>query len=130
MIVVIVRTDVTSKKQSAISFMLAYMKTPGIPVKPFLTTANTLAFCETWFENAVVPAENIVGEPNMGWTYAKALLGHERTLVAGVGRSTRQILRIKRIAKDTMIDGKSALDHAGFRGRIARLEMDLEALRM
>ncbi|HVU01941.1 MAG TPA: acyl-CoA dehydrogenase family protein [Polyangiaceae bacterium] len=129
-IFVLARTDASGKKQNGISFFLVDMKTPGVVAKPFLTTGNTLAFCETWFENAVVPAENIVGEPNMGWTYAKALLGHERTLVAGVGRSTRQMLRIKRIAKDTMIEGKSALEHPGFRGRIARLEMDLEALRM
>jgi alkylation response protein AidB-like acyl-CoA dehydrogenase len=129
-IFVLARTDASGKKQSGISFFLVDMKTPGVVAKPFLTTGNTLAFCETWFENAKVPAENIVGEPNMGWTYAKALLGHERTLVAGVGRSTRQIVRIKRIAKDTIIDGKPALEHPGFRGRIARLEMDLDALRV
>jgi alkylation response protein AidB-like acyl-CoA dehydrogenase len=129
-IFVLVRTDASGKKQSGISFMLADMKTPGITAKPFLTTGNTLAFCETWFENAVVPAENIVGEPNMGWTYAKALLGHERTLVAGVGRSTRELLRAKRIASETLINGKPALEHAGYRARIARLEMDLESLRV
>jgi alkylation response protein AidB-like acyl-CoA dehydrogenase len=129
-IFVLARTDSTGKKQNGISFFLVDMKTPGVVAKPFLTTGNTLAFCETWFENARVPAENIVGEPNMGWTYAKALLGHERTLVAGVGRSTRQIVRIKRIAHDTVIEGRPALQHPGFRARIARLEMDLEALRM
>ncbi|HEX3594800.1 MAG TPA: acyl-CoA dehydrogenase family protein, partial [Polyangiaceae bacterium] len=53
-----------------------------------------------------------------------------RTLVAGVGRSTRQVLRMKRIAAQTELNGKSALEHPGYRGRIARLEMDLEALRM
>ena len=129
-IFVLARTDASGKKQNGISFFLVDMKTPGVVAKPFLTTGNTLAFCETWFENAKVPAENIVGEPNMGWTYAKALLGHERTLVAGVGRSTRQILRMKRIAAQTEINGKSALEHPGYRSRIARLEMDLEALRM
>jgi len=128
-IFVLARTDASGKKQNGISFFLVDMKTPGVVAKPFLTTGNTLAFCETWFENAKVPAENIVGEPNMGWTYAKALLGHERTLVAGVGRSTRQMVRIKKIAKDTLVDGKPALDHPGWRARIARLEMDLEALR-
>jgi alkylation response protein AidB-like acyl-CoA dehydrogenase len=129
-IFVLARTDSTGKKQNGISFFLVDMKTPGVVAKPFLTTGNTLAFCETWFENAKVPAENIVGEPNMGWTYAKALLGHERTLVAGIGRSTRQILRIKRIAKETIIDGKPALENPAFRARIARVELDLEALRM
>jgi alkylation response protein AidB-like acyl-CoA dehydrogenase len=129
-IFVLARTEVSAKKQTGIGFFLVDMKTPGLVAKPFLTTGNTPAFCETWFENVRVPAENVVGEPNMGWTYAKALLGHERTLVAGVGRSTRQLVRIKRIARDTVIDGKPALDHPGYRSRIARLEMELEALRM
>jgi alkylation response protein AidB-like acyl-CoA dehydrogenase len=129
-IFLLARTEVSGKKQTGIGFFLVDMKTPGVLAKPFLTTGNTLAFCETWFENARVPAENVVGEPTMGWTYAKALLGHERTLVANVGRSTRQIVRIKRIARQTTIDGKPAIEHPGYRARIARLEMDLEALRM
>jgi alkylation response protein AidB-like acyl-CoA dehydrogenase len=129
-IFVLARTDPAAKKQSGISFFLVDMKTPGVEAKPFLTTGNTYAFCETWFENVKVPEENRVGDENMGWTYAKALLGHERTLVAGVGRSTRQVLRMKRIAKETIIDGKPAIDHPGYRARIARVEMDLEALKM
>jgi alkylation response protein AidB-like acyl-CoA dehydrogenase len=129
-IFVLARTDPTAKKQSGISFFLVDMKSPGLEAKPFLTTGNTYAFCETWFENVAVPEKNMVGEKNMGWTYAKALLGHERTLVASVGRSTREILRTKRIAKETVIDGKPAIEHPGYRARIARLEMDLEALRM
>ncbi|MBM4362262.1 MAG: acyl-CoA dehydrogenase family protein, partial [Deltaproteobacteria bacterium] len=129
-IFVLARTDASGKKQNGISFFLVDMKTPGVTAKPFLTTGNTPAFCETWFENARVPAENVVGELNMGWTYAKALLGHERTLVAGIGRSTRELLRAKRIARETLIDGRPALEHPAWRGRIARLEMDLEALRM
>jgi alkylation response protein AidB-like acyl-CoA dehydrogenase len=129
-IFVLARTDPNAKKQSGISFFLVDMKSPGLEAKPFLTTGNTLAFCETWFENVKVPAENMVGDENMGWTYAKALLGHERTLVAGVGRSTRQVMRMKRIAKETLIDGKPALDNPTYRARIARVELDLEALRM
>jgi alkylation response protein AidB-like acyl-CoA dehydrogenase len=132
-IFVLARTEAGAKKQTGIGFFLVDMKTAGVQAKPFLTTGNTLAFCETWFENVRVPAENVVGEPTMGWTYAKALLGHERTLVAAVGRSTRQLNRLKRIARDTIIDGQAGLnglEHPGYRGRIARLEMDLEALRM
>src|SRR5687768_15837684 len=78
-IFVLARTDPKVKKQSGISFILCDLKTPGVTVKPFLTTGNTYAFCETWFENVKVPKENLIGENNQGWTYAKALLGHERT---------------------------------------------------
>ncbi len=129
-IFVLARTNPDVKKQSGISFILCDMKTPGVTVKPFLTTGGTPAFCETWFENVEVPKDNLVGEINMGWTYAKALLGHERTLVAGVGISGRAILRMKRIAAETIVDGKPLLEHKGFRDKVARLEMKLEGLRM
>jgi alkylation response protein AidB-like acyl-CoA dehydrogenase len=129
-IFVLARTTPHVKKQTGISFILVDLKTPGITVKPFLTTGNTLAFCETWFENVKVPKDNLVGELNQGWTYAKALLGHERTLVAGVGISGRTLLRVKRIAAETITHGRPLLEEPLWRTRIARLEMKLEALKM
>jgi alkylation response protein AidB-like acyl-CoA dehydrogenase len=129
-IFVLARTDPRVKKQQGISFILADMKTPGITVKPFLTTGGTPAFCETWFDNVVVPKEHLVGPLNGGWTMAKALLGHERTLVAGVGTSSRALLQVKRIAAATRVDGRPLIDHPNFRNRIARMEIKLEALKM
>jgi alkylation response protein AidB-like acyl-CoA dehydrogenase len=129
-IFVLARTNPHVKKQTGISFILVDLKTAGITVKPFLTTGNTLAFCETWFENVKVPKDNLVGELNQGWTYAKALLGHERTLVAGVGISGRTLLRMKRIAAETITNGRPLLEEPLWRTRIARLEMKLEALKM
>ena len=129
-IFMLVRTDPTAKKQSGISFLLCDMKTPGITVKPFLTTGGTPAFSETFFENARVPRENLVGPLNGGWTMAKALLGHERTLIAAVGLSARAIRRVKRIAAGTRAGGATLLDDPGFRGRIARLDIKLRGLQM
>ncbi len=126
----LVRTDPTAKKQSGISFLLCDMKTPGITVRPTMTIGGQASFCDTFFENAVVPKDNLVGPLNGGWTVAKALLGHERTLIAAVGTSTRAMKRIKRIAAHTIVDGKPLLEHAGFRAKIARHEIKLEALRM
>jgi alkylation response protein AidB-like acyl-CoA dehydrogenase len=126
----LVRTDPNAKKQSGISFLLADMKTPGITVKPFLTTGGTPAFCETFFENAIVPKDNLVGPLNGGWTIAKALLGHERTLIAAVGQSARMIKRVKRIAREQQQDGRPLLDCPAFRGKIARLEIRLKSLQM
>ena len=129
-IFLLVRTNPNVKNQAGISFLLVDMKTPGVTVKPFLTTGGTPAFCETWFDNVKVSKDNLVGEPNMGWTYAKALLGHERTLVAGVGISTRLLLQIKRIASTTMSDGKPLLEDPTVRNKIAAVELKLEALRV
>jgi alkylation response protein AidB-like acyl-CoA dehydrogenase len=129
-IFLLARTDPEVKKQAGISFILADMKTPGIEAKPFLTTGGTPAFCETFFENAVVPKDNLVGPLNGGWTIAKALLGHERTLIAAVGMSARAIRRVKRIAARTLVDGRPLLEHPSWRARIARQEIELEGLRM
>jgi alkylation response protein AidB-like acyl-CoA dehydrogenase len=126
----LVRTDPNAKKQAGISFLLIDMKTPGVTVKPFLTTGGTPAFCETFFDGAVVPKENLVGPLHGGWTLAKALLGHERTGIAAVGHSSRAIRRCKRIAAATVKDGRALLDDPAFRGKIARLEIKLESLRI
>ncbi|MBN8609384.1 MAG: acyl-CoA dehydrogenase family protein [Deltaproteobacteria bacterium] len=126
----LVRTDSSAKKQAGISFLLIDMKTPGVRAVPMLTTGHTPAFCDTWFENAVVPKENVVGPVNGGWGMAKALLGHERTMIGAVGQSTRALLRVKRIASHTILNGKPLLEDGSFRTKIARLEIKLEALRV
>lgn len=130
-IFLLARTSSAGKKQEGISFLLADMKTPGITVKPMLTLGGTPAFCETFFDGAIVPKENLVGPLGGGWTVAKALLGHERTLIATVGQSARAIRRIKRIAR-ALPDGSGGtlLEHPGFRGKIARLEIKLRGLQM
>jgi len=129
-IFLLTRTDASAKKQAGISFILCPMSAPGVSVRPTLTTGGTPAFCDTFFENVVVPKENLVGPQNGGWTLAKALLGHERTLIAAVGASTRAIGRVKRIARATQVGDGSLFDDPVFRAKIARLEVRLEALRM
>jgi alkylation response protein AidB-like acyl-CoA dehydrogenase len=130
-IFLLVRTDSTTKqKQQGISFLLVDMKTPGVTVKPFLTTGGTPAFCETWFDNARVPKENLVGPLHGGWTLAKALLGHERTLIAAVGQSSRVLRRVKKIAQETHAGGARLVDDPAIRLRIARMEVKLRSLEM
>ena len=126
----LVRTDQAAKKQAGISFLLIDMKTPGVEARPFLTTGGTPAFCETFFDNVVVPRENLVGPLNGGWTMAKALLGHERTLIAAVGQSARTIRRCKRIAAATVEGGRPLLENPRVRDKIARLEIKLRGLQM
>jgi alkylation response protein AidB-like acyl-CoA dehydrogenase len=121
----LVRTDGNVKKQAGISFVLIDMRTPGVEARPMLTIGHTPAFCDTFFENVRVPKTQLVGPLHGGWTVAKALLGHERTLIAAVGHSQRAIRRVKRIAA-----AHGLLDDASWRGRIARLEIQLRALQM
>jgi len=106
------------------------MKSPGVEVKPMLTIGGTPAFCETFFTNVVVPPENLVGPEGGGWTLAKALLGHERTLIASVGASGRAVRRVKRIAEETRASGRRLIDDPMVRARIAALEIRLRGLQM
>lgn len=126
----LVRTNATVKQQAGITFLLIDMKTPGVEARPMLTIGEQPAFCDTFFENARVPKANVIGPIDGGWTVAKALLGHERTLLAMVGSSGRLLRRVKRIAAATMSDGRPLLEHDTWRAKIARLEIELEALKM
>jgi alkylation response protein AidB-like acyl-CoA dehydrogenase len=126
----LVRTDPRAKNQEGISFLLIDLKSPGVEVKPMLTIGGTPAFCETFFDNVEVPRENLVGPINGGWTLAKALLGHERTLIAAVGLSRRALRRVKRIAAESRQGDRPLIEDTAYRGRIARLEIDLRALQM
>jgi alkylation response protein AidB-like acyl-CoA dehydrogenase len=124
----LVRTDTEVKPQRGISFLLIDMKTPGITVRPIITMDGAHEVNEVWFENVKVPAENLVGEENAGWTYAKFLLGHERTNIAGIGIAKREIARLKRIASLEQKNGKPLLKDPLFASRIAQVEIDLTAL--
>ncbi len=84
------RTDPAAKKQEGISFILVDMKTPGITVRPIITIDGGREVNEVFFDNVEVPAENLVGQENKGWDYAKFLLGNEQTGIARVGASKQK----------------------------------------
>ena len=128
----LVRTSTEGKPQTGISFLLIDMKSPGVSVRPIIMLDGGHEVNEVWFDNVEVPAENLVGEENKGWTYAKHLLSHERTNIADANRAKRELERLKRIAKaegvyDPATGGATA---ARFRDEIAKLEVDVIALEM
>ncbi len=125
----LVRTSVDARKQEGISFLLIDMKTPGIQVRPIIMLDGEHEVNEVWFDNVEVPVQNLVGEENKGWTYAKFLLGHERTGIAEVGRSKRRLKRLKDIAaRQCGADGRPLIEDLRFRDRIAQVEIELMAL--
>ncbi len=128
-IFVLCRTDPSAKKlQEGISFILVNMKTPGVEVKPIITLDGSHEVNETWFTDVRVPVANRVGEENKGWTYAKYLLLHERSGIAGVGRSKRAVERLKEIAATEVSHGEPIIHDPTFARKIAELEVDLTAL--
>jgi len=124
----LVRTDPNVKAQEGISFLLIDMKTPGITVRPIITMDGAHEVNEVFLEDVRVPVENRIGEENKGWTYAKFLLGNERSGIAGVARSKKAIERLKNIATAELMDGQPLIKTDEFSRKIAELEIDLSAL--
>ena len=124
----LVRTDAHAKQQSGITFLLIDMKSPGITVRPIMLLDGGHEVNEIWFENVRVPVENRIGEENRGWTYAKFLLGHERTNIAGIGIAKRELARLKRIAASERRQGRPLIEDPLFAAQIAQVEIDLWAL--
>jgi alkylation response protein AidB-like acyl-CoA dehydrogenase len=124
----LVRTDSSGKPQRGISFLLIDMKTPGISVRPTRLLDGSYEVNEIWFDNVRVPVSNRVGDENAGWTYAKYLLGHERTNIAGIGASQRELRRLKHMAATNLRHDKPLIEDALFATRIAQVELELKAL--
>jgi alkylation response protein AidB-like acyl-CoA dehydrogenase len=121
----LVRTATEGKPQNGISFLLIDMKSPGVTVRPIILLDGSAEVNEVFFDNVEVPAENLIGEENKGWNYAKYLLAHERTNIADVNRAKRELERLKRIAKT-----EGVYEDMRFRDEIAKLEVDVVALEM
>jgi alkylation response protein AidB-like acyl-CoA dehydrogenase len=130
MIFCLVRTDPGVRKQEGISFLLIDMHAPGVTVRPIIMLDEDHEVNEVFFDNVRVPVSNLVGRENKGWTYAKYLLGHERTGIAAVGRSKRELARLKALARRERRDGRPLLLDPLFAAKVADLEIELMALEM
>ncbi len=124
------RTDSSVKAQRGISMILIDMKQPGVTVRPIKTLDGGSEVNEVWLENVQAPLENLVGEENNGWTYAKFLLGHERSGIAGIGHCHRELAILKSLAERTMASGDSLSLDSRVRDSINRIEAQVLALEM
>ena len=125
----LVRTSTEGKRQEGISFLLIDMNTPGVTVRPIILLDGEHEVNEIFFDDVKVPVGNLVGEENKGWTYAKYLLTHERTGTANIGNSNAAIERLKKIADEQKKGGKSLSEDHYFAARMAKVEIDLNALK-
>jgi alkylation response protein AidB-like acyl-CoA dehydrogenase len=129
MIFCLVRTDREAKAQAGISFLLVDMETPGVEVRPIRTLDGDSEVNEVFFTDVRVSADNLVGEENKGWTYAKYLLTYERTGIAGVGLSVAALDTLKGVASRVRRNGLPLDQDPQFATRLAKVEIDLENMK-
>ena len=126
----LVRTSTEGKRQQGISFILVDLDTSGIEMRPIKLIEGGHEVNEVFFTDVRVPAANMVGEENTGWTIAKFLLTHERTNIAGVGFSMEALEQVKSLARKIRRNGKPLIENPLFGARIAQVEIDLEAMKI
>ena len=126
----LVRTSSEGKPQEGISFVLVDLDTPGIEMRPIRLIEGGHEVNEVFFTDVRVPVSNLVGEENKGWTIAKFLLSHERTGIAGVGFSMQALEEVKVLAHTIRRGAKRLIDDPLFAARLAKLEIDLEAMKI
>lgn len=124
----LVRTDATVKAQRGLSFLLIPMSAPGLTVRPIRSLDGRVELNEVFLDEVRVPRENLVGEPGMGWTYAKYLLEKERTASAFLYFNQRRLEKAKAIARQVRVGDARLIDTPEFALKLARLEADLMAL--
>ena len=126
----LVRTNSEGKPQEGISFLLIDLDTPGITMRPIITLDGEHEVNEVFFDDVRVPVENLVGEENKGWTYAKYLLTFERTGIAAVGYAKENLAKLKSLAGKQTKAGKPLVDDHYFAQRLANVEIDLLAMEL
>ncbi len=124
----LVRTSSEGKKQEGITFLLIDMKSPGIKVNPIVSIDGHHSLNEVEFNNVRVPMSNRIGEQDKGWTYAKALLAHERTAIAEVADSKRALAEVRELAANEVNGGRALLADPLFQKRLSDIDIDLMAL--
>ncbi len=130
-IFLLARTDPGApKRQAGISFLLAEMSTPGITLRPIKLIDGSFEVNEVFFEDVRVPADQLVGEENKGWTYAKFLLSNERTGIARIGSTKVVLAQVKERAAAVRSGGGTLLEDPLFAARVAEVENGLLALEL
>jgi len=125
----LVRTDSSAPKHEGISFVLFDMESAGVSTKPITLISGASPFCETFFDDVLVPKANLVGKLNKGWDVAKYLLTHERDMIGGMG-STGETRSLGQIATETVGTDNGVLADTALRGQISAYEIDALAFRL
>ena len=119
---ILVRTEADAPKHAGISYLLIDMKQPGIEVRPLKQMTGTAEFNEVFFTDAKTPEDLIVGKRGEGWLVSRTTLKHERSSIGSTEQTDAQFNRLVKLAQETTIDGRPAIENGDIRERLAQLE--------
>src|SRR5690554_964876 len=120
---VLVRTEPSAPKHQNLSYLLIDLNQPGITVRPLKQITGGEEFCEVFFDDARTPAHMLVGERGKGWKVSRTTLSHERSgFIGNAANSVNLFEKLVSLAKEAVIDGKSAISNPDIRQRLATLE--------
>jgi len=124
--ILLVRTSTETKsKYSGLSFFLAPMQIDGIEVQPIRKLTGEYGFCQTFFNDARVPASCMMGKEGDGWRVAMATLMFERSAeggqAGGLSMMDLSIDDVTELAKRAMRNGKPAIEDPFIRTELVKL---------
>lgn len=125
------RTNPSVPKHQGISYFILDMHQPGVEVRPLKQITGSSEFAEIFFTNAVIPAENIIGEEGQGWELAQTTLGFERggSVLARVTRHQANMHRLVEVVQGLSHNGESVLEDPISRQKLGRMVVEVEVLR-
>ena len=131
----LVRTGPQEPKHDGISFLLIDMDQPGVTTRPITLISGKSPFCETFFDDATAPKKDLVGGLNKGWTVAKRLLEHERTMISnmglaggGDGSGNKKMSGLAKVSKQYVgEDEEKKIANPSLRSKVAKHEMNSRA---
>jgi alkylation response protein AidB-like acyl-CoA dehydrogenase len=129
--VLLARTDPKAPKHAGISYFILDMHSPGVEVRPLKQITGSSEFCEVFFTNVRVPAENLIGQEGQGWQLAQTTLSFERggNTLSRATRHQANFSRLVEVCEQLRRDGRPALEDPVVRQKLGRMLVEVEVLR-
>ncbi len=123
----LVRTEPEASKHAGISYLLIDMKQPGIDVRPLKQMNGSAHFNEVFFTDVRTPKDWIVGKRGEGWIVSRTTLKHERNSIGNAAMTEVTFKGLVRLAKETELNGRPAIEDPAIRERLGRIEGYVQA---
>jgi alkylation response protein AidB-like acyl-CoA dehydrogenase len=126
--IVVTRHDENLDKYSGLTYFVVDMRSPGIEVRPIVQMNGGRGFNEVFFTDVRIPDAYRLGAIGEGWKVALTTLMNERASIGG-GGGTDSIRQLFRLARETSLDGRRAIDDSAVRQRLAEFYVRAQGLK-